>query len=238
MLAKGIDRNIFKSGKGLFKPKAWPSWVSRVLAGAVGFILVAASVLKATDMELFVRQLKDYGIISQRTVLVLGAWGLIGLEFGLGVALLISYRLKISLPFAGMLFLVFLGATGWTWLSGTTEECGCFGDWVKHTPREAVLHDLIFLAASVLAWLGSPNERTTRSSAKVLTVVVACVIGLLLPLAFGFSVSRISQSPRRAVETPLKELEIDRKDTFDLKKRDNLSSWLTPKLHIVRKMSL
>jgi uncharacterized membrane protein len=112
MLAKGIDKNRFKSRKGLFNPNAWPTWVSRVLAGAVGLILVAASVLKATDIELFVRQLKDYDIISQHTVLVLGAWGLIGLEFGLGVALLVSYRPKLTHPFTGTLFLVFLGATG------------------------------------------------------------------------------------------------------------------------------
>lgn len=218
MSTKGIDKSRIKSIKGLFRPNAWPQWVSRVLAGAVGFILVAASVLKATDMELFVRQLKDYGIISQHTVLALGAWGLIGLEFGLGLALLISYRRKITLPFAGMLFLVFLGATGWTWLSGTTEECGCFGDWVKHTPREAVVHDLIFLTATVLAWLGSLHEKSARSRAKVLTVVVACVIGLLLPVVFGFSVSKIGQSPRSAVETPAEEIEIDRKDTMDQKR--------------------
>ncbi len=121
----------------------------------------------------------------------MGAWGLIGLEFGLGVALLVSYRPKLTLPFTGILFLVFLGATGWTWLSGTTEECGCFGVWVKHTPLEAVVHDLIFLAATVLAWLGSLHVKTTPSRAKVLAVIVACMIGLLLPVAFGFSVSKV-----------------------------------------------
>jgi hypothetical protein len=213
---EAIDKSRFKSKRGLFKPNAWPAWVSRVLAGAVGLTLIAASVLKATDMELFVRQLRDYGIISQHTVLVLGAWGLIVLEFGLGVALLISYRPKITLPSAGLLFLVFLGGTGWTWLSGTTEDCGCFGDWVKHTPRQAVIHDLIFLAATVLAWLGSLNRKTAQSRVKVMTVVVACVVGLLLPVGFGFSVSKISQSPSKAVKTPLEKLEMDRKDNIDM----------------------
>jgi len=219
--AKGIDKNRFEIRKGLFKPNTWRPWVPRVLAGAVGLILVAASVLKATDMELFIRQLKDYGIISQHTVLALGAWGLIGLEFGLGVALLVSYRPKLSLPFTGILFLVFIGATGWTWLSGTTEECGCFGDWVKHTPREAVFHDLIFLAATALAWLGSLHVKTTPSRAKFLAVIVACMIGLLLPVAFGFSVSKISQSPRKAIETALEELDIGGKNPIDLKKMKN-----------------
>jgi len=195
MSAKGIDNNRFKSRQGLFKPNAWRPWLARVLARAVGLILVAASVLKATDIELFVTQLKDYGIISQHTALVLGAWGLIGLEFALGVALLVSYRLKFTLPLTGIVFLAFIGATGWAWLSGATEECGCFGAWVKHTPLEAMVHNLIFMAATVLAWLGSLHEKAARSRAKVLTVIVGCVIGLLLPVAFGFSVSKISQTP-------------------------------------------
>ncbi len=221
MSTKGIDKSRFKSKKELFKPTAWPPWVSRVLAGAVGLILIAASVLKATDVDLFVRQLGDYGIISQHAVLVLGAWGLITLEFGLGVTLLIYYRPKITLPFAGMLFLVFLGGTGWTWLSGTTEDCGCFGDYVKHTPRQAMVHDVIFLAATVLAWLGSLHGKTAQSRVKVMTVVVACVVGLLLPVAFGFSVSKISQAPPEAAETPLEKLETEKRDTIDMKKGGN-----------------
>lgn len=217
MSTKGTDKSGFKSKKGLFKPTAWPPWVSRVLAGAVGLILVAASVLKATDVDLFVKQLGDYGIISQHSVLVLSAWGLITLEFGLGVSLLIYYRPKITLTFAGMLFLVFLGGTGWTWLSGSTEDCGCFGDYVKHTPRQAVVHDLIFLGATVLAWLGSLRGKTAESRVKVMTVVVACVVGLLLPVAFGFPVSKISQPPTKALETPPEQLGMGGKDSVEMK---------------------
>jgi hypothetical protein len=218
--AKGIDQSRVKSKKELFKPTAWPPWVSRVLAVALGLILVAASVLKATDVDLFVKQLGDYGIISQHTVLVLGAWGLITLEFGLGAALLIYYRPKITLLTAGMLFLVFLGGTGWTWLSGGTEDCGCFGDYVKHTPQQAVVHDLIFLGATVLAWLGSLRGKTTQSRVKVMTVVVACVVGLLLPVAFGFSISKITQPPPKGVETAPEELEMGGKDNIERKKGD------------------
>lgn len=217
MSAKGIVQNRVKSKKALFKPTAWPPWVSRVLAGAVGLILIAASVLKATDVDLFVKQLGDYGIISQHTVLVLGAWGLITFEFGLGVALLIYYHPRMTLPLAGMLFLMFLGGTAWSWLSGTTEDCGCFGEYVKHTPQQAVVHDLIFLGATVLAWLGSLRGKTAQSRVKVMTVVVACVVGLLLPVAFGFSVSKITQPPPEAVETAPEELETGRKDNIERK---------------------
>jgi hypothetical protein len=120
----------------------------------------------------------------------------------------------------GILFLVFLGATGWTWLSGTTEECGCFGDLVKHTPREAVVHDLIFLAATALAWLGYRTEKTARSRVKALTATVAWVIGILLPFAFGFSVTKITQPPEKATETPFGESEMGAKHTLDLKREE------------------
>ena len=56
---------------------AWRLLVHRLLAGAVGVILLTAGVLKATDMELFIGQIRDYGIISQSIVLTLSAWGLI-----------------------------------------------------------------------------------------------------------------------------------------------------------------
>jgi hypothetical protein len=51
----------------------WRFWVYRLPAGAVGVILLIAGLLKATDMELFIGQMGDYGIISQRIVLTLSA---------------------------------------------------------------------------------------------------------------------------------------------------------------------
>jgi hypothetical protein len=66
----------------------WHLWV-RLPAGAVGLILLIAGLLKATDMELFIGQIRDYGIISQRIVLTLSTSGLIALECALGVGLLV-----------------------------------------------------------------------------------------------------------------------------------------------------
>jgi hypothetical protein len=67
----------------------WHLWVYRLPAGAVGLILLITCLLKATDMELFVGQIRDYVIISQRIVLTLSTWGLIALECTLGVGLLV-----------------------------------------------------------------------------------------------------------------------------------------------------
>lgn len=66
-------------------------WVPRLMAGIVGVILLTAALMKATDMEFFIRQMRDYGIIYRRDFLTLSAWGLIALEYTLGAGLLVFY---------------------------------------------------------------------------------------------------------------------------------------------------
>ena len=107
------------------------AWIARFLAGAVGIVLLVAGVLKAVDLELFIRQIGDYGIIYERVILVVSAWGMIVLECGLGAGLLVLYRPRVTLPLAALLFLVFAGATGWAWLTGnlTSSEKACGRNW-------------------------------------------------------------------------------------------------------------
>ncbi len=197
-------------------PGAWRLWVPRLLAGAVGLILLIAGLVKAMDMELFIRQMRDYGIISQHVLLAVSAWGLIALECALGIGLLIFYRPKITLALTSILWLTFLGATSWAWLTGATEECGCFGTWVESSPGQAVLENLILLVATLFAWVRYKASHRPQSRAKVWCVTIAFLIGIALPLAFGFPISRISQSPWETIETELSRLRIQGSDTVDL----------------------
>jgi hypothetical protein len=169
-------------------------WIPRFLAIAVGLILLVAGLVKAVDMELFIRQIGDYGIITERVVLVVSAWGLIVLECGLGVALLVLYRPRVLLPLTALLFLIFAGVTSWAWLTEATQECGCYGAWLQHTPRQAVIENLILLAATVLAWMGCRHGQIPQTRTRAWAVTIACLIGLAMPVAFGFPVSGIGQS--------------------------------------------
>ncbi len=195
---------------------AWRLWVPRVLAGAVGFILLIAGLVKAMDMDLFIRQMRDYGIISQHVLLAMSAWGLIALECALGIGLLIFYRPKITLPLTSLLWLTFLGATSWAWVTGATEECGCFGAWVEYSPGQAVLETLVLLVATLLAWVWYKESHRRASRAKAWCVAIAFLTGIALPLAFGFPISRISQSPWEKIEMELTKLEIKGLDKVDL----------------------
>jgi len=183
----------------------------------VGLILLIAALLKATDMELFIRQIRDYGIISQRVALTLSARGLIALECALGVGLLVFYRPRLILSLTGGLLLIFLGVTGWAWMTGATGDCGCFGAWMRHTPGEAAIQNLVLLAATLLAWVGSRHLQVRYTRVKAWAFASACVIGLTLPVVFGFSVSGITQPHSKAVEIELANLQIQGLGGIDLK---------------------
>ncbi len=176
------------------KVPAWYSRAARFLAGVVGIVLFVAGILKALNMELFIRQMKDYGIISERVVLVISAWGLIILQCGLGVGLLVLYRPRILLPLTALLFVIFTGATGWAWLTGATENCGCYGAWLKHTPGQALVENLILLAATAIAWTVYQHIKTRQTRTKAWAVTIACVIGLALPVVSGFPTSAINRT--------------------------------------------
>ncbi|UCD86602.1 MAG: hypothetical protein JSV01_02150 [Desulfobacterales bacterium] len=180
----------------MHKSSKVPAWsrAARFLAGVVGIVLLVAGILKALDMELFIRQMKDYGIISERVFLVISAWGLIVLECGLGVGLLVLYRPRILLPLTALLIAIFTGATGWAWFTGATENCGCYGAWLKHTPGQAVVENLILLAATAIAWTGYQHIKTLQTRAKAWAVTIACVIGLALPVVSGFPTSAINRA--------------------------------------------
>lgn len=147
--------------------RGWRYNVPRLIAGAVGIVLLSAAFIKMMDMDLFIRQLRDYGIISNYLLLSISARGLIALECTLGAGLLLFYRPKLTLLLTSALLLIFVGASGWAWLTDATKDCGCFGAWVKRTPAEAMIEGLILLALTVIAWaIYRPSRKPEARGAR------------------------------------------------------------------------
>jgi hypothetical protein len=207
---KPLPRRRFKAG-GYVVP------VLRLLVGVLGLVFLVAAVLKATDMEIFIRQIRDYKIISHPNLLSIGAWGLVVLECTLGAGLLFFYRPRLTLPATALLLLIFIGTTGWAWLTGTTTDCGCFGSWLKRTTGQAAFEGLIMLAVTIIAWIGIPHSQVSNTRTKAWAVAVASLIGLLLPAVSGFSVSRISLSEAKTAEIDFRQLQIQNLYPIDLK---------------------
>ena len=162
-------------------------FLSRVLSGTVGMVLLVAGLMKATDMALFVRQLEGYGIISQPILLNMAAWGLIILQTALGVGLILYYRPRILLPVTTGLWLILLGGTLYAWLTGITGDCGCYGAWMKHSPKFATMENLALLVATLSAWRIAPRMFMSEKRAKTRAFAVALIAGIILPPIFGFA---------------------------------------------------
>jgi thiol-disulfide isomerase/thioredoxin len=81
-----------------------------------------------------------------------------------------------------------------------------------------VLVTLILLAATVLAWVGYRHTQAPQPRAKAWAVATACLIGLTLPVAFGFTISQTGQVQWKTVEMELSQLQIKGLDQFDLRR--------------------
>jgi uncharacterized membrane protein YphA (DoxX/SURF4 family) len=154
------------------------------LGGAVfGAVLLVAAWAKAIDPAAFAAQIRAEGLellIPARAVALLA----LALEAGLGVALLLGVRNRWVLGTATLLALFFLFLTGRTWWRaehGILPEagCGCFGNLVERTPKQAFFMDLVLLALPLaLAWLARPATPAPRSRLAAAAVAAAGAVTL------------------------------------------------------------
>ena len=167
------------------------TWVFRLLAGAIGLLLLSAGLMKAMDMDLFIGQIRAYGIISDPMFIIIIAWGLITVQWVLGAGLILFYRPECVLPCTALLWLFLLAVTGWAWLTGVTQDCGCFGAWARQKPGMATLENLVFFTTTLLVWKYRPALQTSPGRARGVIMAAAIAIGLVLPLFSGLpSVSK------------------------------------------------
>jgi hypothetical protein len=135
-------------------------------------------------------------------------WGLIVAETVLGVSLLVFYKPKITLSLTIILFVIFQGATIWAWITGATEDCGCFGALLKFSPAAGVAKNTFILGAAVAVWFQTPHILFTQNRGKRWAVVAAGFMGLLLPLTGGFSFSSLSATSSQKPELDFAQLDI------------------------------
>ncbi len=160
-------------------------WVLRLSAGAMGLLFLTASLIKAMDMGLFIGQIRAYGIVSNPVFIIIIAWGLIALQCALGAGLILFYRPGSLLPLTALLWLFLLLVTGWAWLTGVTQECGCYGAWVRQKPGTATLENLAFFIITLLIWKYRGAFQVRAGGAKGAILAAAVAVGLALPLLSG-----------------------------------------------------
>ncbi|MDX2032982.1 MAG: hypothetical protein SF339_20055 [Blastocatellia bacterium] len=158
----------------------WRAVVARLLEVGIGAVLLLAGLLKAYEPNSFIQQIGEYGIVTNPALIKIMAWTLIAFECGLGTALIAGLRRRWAIPAAAALLSMFIGAVGWAWATGATEDCGCFGSWAKRTPAQAMTEDVLMLAAICGAWLLHRGEPTRFFRVRLGAVTTALLTGVAM----------------------------------------------------------
>lgn len=106
---------------------------------------------------------------------------LIGIEFALGIAILLKdYLKKITIPATILLLSVFVIHLSYTtFVSGNAGNCGCFGELIPMTPVEAIIKNII--AIGLLIWLFKILPADGKSNFWLLkSVALGCILALFM----------------------------------------------------------
>ena len=128
--------------------------VAAVLSVALGLIFIYSGYTKLDPViETFEFTFVDIGIANWYTAPLL-ARCLIGLEFFIGILLIANYNLKkFTLPLMGGLLLFFIiYLLIQIKVSGNNGNCGCFGEHIKMTPKEAIYKNIIMIAIGAIIY--------------------------------------------------------------------------------------
>lgn len=128
--------------------------IAILISCCLGLIFLYSGYTKLLPViETFEFSFVDIGIANWYTAPVI-ARIIIGLEFLIGVLLILNYHLKkITLPITiGLLvfFIIYLGIQ--IFISGNSGNCGCFGEHLKMTPLEAIIKNIIMIGAAMIVY--------------------------------------------------------------------------------------
>src|SRR5579885_54294 len=157
-----------------------------VAARLLGVVLLVAAYAKAIYARGAAARLRDMLPVPAGLAYP-AALAVIAFEAGLGAALLAHPRHRRVLLVGSATFLAFVTVVAWQLVRPEgAAACGCFGQLLERTPRQALYEDLGLAGLSGLAWLGSPAPRGAR-------LPWAGVLGACAGVAFALLAPRLAQ---------------------------------------------
>lgn len=116
------------------------------LSGLLKGIDPAGVSIKVHDFQTQVFGISDRAILDLSSSV---AFSLIILEFCTGAFLLMGIYRRLSTRIACLMLVFFTCTTGYTYLTGSMPDCGCFGDAIKLTASQTFYKNLILLPVSI-----------------------------------------------------------------------------------------
>jgi len=182
--------------------------ISILITAALGLIFLYSGYSKLLPViETFEFTFVDLGVANWYTAPVIARL-LIGAEIFIGILLVLHYNLKkFTLPFtAGMLLFFIIYLTIQIMVSGNEGNCGCFGEHLRMTPLEAIIKNLVMLAAAASVYFMSTGWRLNKYHGLFTALVFAGAITLpfvLNPVDFTYTSNNLDEKVNYPLELSL-----------------------------------
>lgn len=128
-------------------------WLVRIF---VGLLFLYSGYVKANDYIGFAYKLEEYfGVFGADFSFFKGffefmtplskplAWFISVFEMALGVAIIVGWRMNLTMWLSMLMMIFFTVLTGYSHYTGAVADCGCFGDALKIEPWESFVKDII-----------------------------------------------------------------------------------------------
>ncbi|MCL9770271.1 protein tlpB [Flavobacterium sp. HXWNR69] len=158
------------------------SWILRLIISALFIVSAVAKLYPSPYFAISTFEVKQlYPLGFSEGFAPYFSRILIGIEFALGIAILLKdYLKKITIPATILLLAVFVIHLSYTsFVSGNAGNCGCFGELIPMTPVEAIIKNII--AIGLLIWLFKILPADGKSNFWLLkSVALGCILGLFM----------------------------------------------------------
>jgi uncharacterized membrane protein YphA (DoxX/SURF4 family) len=158
------------------KPK-----IAQIFRFILGAVFLFSAYTKFISPGLTEIILVDHGIVSARETAAIIVRVLIGLEFALGILLILPYSLKtIVIPSAILFLVAFTGYLVYTgFILKDTQNCGCFGEMIKMSPLESIIKNIVLVAALVLLFKFTDEKKKHFVAPAAVVLCIAAVFVFL-----------------------------------------------------------
>lgn len=180
------------------------SWILRLIISALFIVSAVAKLYPSPYFAISTFEVKQlYPLGFSEGFAPYFSRILIGIEFALGIAILLKdYLKKITIPATILLLSVFVIHLSYTtFISGNSGNCGCFGELLPMTPVEAIIKNII--AIGLLIWLIKLLPADGKSNFWLLkSVGLGCVLALFM-LAPIRPVEKVMEEPTSEIQENL-----------------------------------
>ena len=180
------------------------SWILRLIISALFIVSAVAKLYPSPYFAISTFEVKQlYPLGFSEGFAPYFSRILIGIEFALGIAILLKdYLKKITIPATILLLAVFtIHLSYTTFVSGNAGNCGCFGELIPMTPVEAIIKNII--AIGLLIWLFKILPADGKSNFWLLkSVGLGCVLALFM-LAPIRPVEKVMDEPTSEIQENL-----------------------------------